>query len=676
MTRFGGFGFRSRPVLLLLLAALGGRLAYVLLLHPTPAGQNLLIDSAFYDERASAIAAGKGFGPGPYFMNPGYPYLLAVLYALGARGPLSIGIVQSLTGTGATLGIGLLARRWFSDPRVGLAAMGIAALYAPFWFYDGAILTASPILAGSVLLLLLLERLRDRPGARLASAAGAVAALVALMRPTVLLFVAPLPWLLAAGHSSADGEAVARPASSPGVNPAPGLRRAGFWVIAVTCLGILPATVRNLVVSGEPVLLTTGVGMNFYTGHHPGATGVYAGAPFVSSYEPVFERADFQREAERRSGRRLTASEASHFWLMEGLRSIGSTPWATLRRELAKLALAFHHVESQNNLSFDFVRDQVPLLRFNPLDFRLIGPLGLAGLALLGRRGGDRAILGLGFAAAHLAAMLIFFVSSEYRLPLLVLLIPAAGAFLIAVVDRLRGGPALPRAAVWLLVLGLVAANRETELTHRLSSRRVDYLNFATLAEARGDLPQALALLDRALAYDPAFIPALRRQASLARRVGLSELATRTEAKIAALPAAESGTTEDGGSGATEGGESDIARGGESHPGEIDRAVGLYRTGRYDEALAAFTNLARGQAGDDPRLLNNIGLCLYKLGRLSEAESALRRAHARDPGYTRALSNLGLVLEGAGRSKEAEAIWREVLSREPDNALARRQLAR
>ncbi|MGD8393877.1 MAG: tetratricopeptide repeat protein [Candidatus Eiseniibacteriota bacterium] len=626
---------------LLFLGALGLRIAYVRALAATPAGRYLLIDSAFYAERAHRIAAGLGWGQEPYFMNPLYAYLLAPLAPWTAGGPLRVGLVQAVLGAATVVLIAWLARRWFGDLAACLAGV-LAAFYGPLWFYDGALLTATPILAASAAMLVGLERWSDTRGRGWPLLAGGLGGLAALLRPTALLFVAVAPLCVELARSARaagarlPGRAVAR----------------GTLLVGVACAAVLaPAVVRNLVVGGEAVL-TTSVGMNFYTGNQPGATGIYDGAPFVTSFEPRFERADFQREAERRRGTSLSPVAASRFWLGEGLRAIAADPLAWLQLEARKLWLVLHPVEAQNNLSLYVVRDWVPLLRWNPFGFRLLAPLGIAGLVLHWRRR-RRLAVPLAFAAAHVVAMLVFFVSSEYRLPLVLVLLPAAGAALAAAIQRWRGRvvPA-GRAAVVAAVVVVVAASIETPLTRRLTAKRVDYLNFATLAEGAGEPGEALALLARALAIDPHYRPALARQAALAERVGLPAVARRARARLADLapPARD-----------------------EVQLWDVDRAVGLYQAGRYQEALDVFAALAPGTR-ERPRIDNNIGLCLYKLGRLEEAERVLRAVVAETPGYLRARHNLALVLRAQGRTPEAVDVLRALVAVAPDHWRSRLEL--
>ena len=97
--------------------------------------------------------------------------------------------------------------------------------------------------------------------------------------------------------------------------------------------------------------------MNFYVGNHPAANGIYAQVDFLPSAEPDLEREAFIREAEARTGRELTAAQASRFWLMAGLRFAVENPLAYLALQGRKLYMFWNGDEAQNNLSLYLARD-------------------------------------------------------------------------------------------------------------------------------------------------------------------------------------------------------------------------------------------------------------------------------------------------------------------------------
>lgn len=82
-----------------------------------------------------------------------------------------------------------------------------------------------------------------------------------------------------------------------------------------------------------------------------------------------------------------------------------------------------------------------------------------------------------------------------------------------------------------------------------------------------------------------------------------------------------------------------------------------------EAAFPLFERAARLSPGD-PRPDNNRGHALMRLGRLAEAETALRRSLDRVPGFADALINLGQVLHKLGRPGEAA----ETLRRAPASA--------
>ena len=98
-----------------------------------------------------------------------------------------------------------------------------------------------------------------------------------------------------------------------------GLRRGAALALGIA-LVVAPFTARNLVVSGEPVLLSAAGGMNLWIGNHAEATGLFAPPP---GYD--FEHEPMARDVARRlAGRSLTHSEASDFWRDRALADIAA----------------------------------------------------------------------------------------------------------------------------------------------------------------------------------------------------------------------------------------------------------------------------------------------------------------------------------------------------------------
>lgn len=492
---------RRDPALqFILLLALGLRLSYLLQANATPLFEVLLLDSEFYDRQARALLAGQGWGEGVFFMNPLYPYFLALIYWVGGPSWWMVGAAQALLGAlncGLIFALGRMA--W--GRREGLVGAGLAAFYGVFIFYDGALLTATPILFFNLAALCSLLRWRESNRVAWLWGAGICLGLSALARPLVLLFAA-----LLGGWFGAQ-------------------RRLRAW--GVVCLGcglvLAPAMARNGLVGGEFALTTSSAGMNFYVGNNPQATGIYAQAEFVPSAEPDQEREGFLREARQRTGQALTAGQASGFWLAEGLRFIRGQPGEYLRLLGRKCYLFWNDVESQNNLSYYLARDWVPLLRCCALDWGLVAPLALAAWgALFNNR---RETLFEWYTAAYLLGCLLFFVSSEYRLPVVPVLLLWAGRGLLWARGqwRLRDWRKLGGLALVVLVLG-AGINHADDLVRRLKSRRVDYYNFGMLYERRGEYRRAEELVRQALAIDPQFAPGLQALARLQQRQELEHL--------------------------------------------------------------------------------------------------------------------------------------------------------
>ncbi len=578
----------------ILVAALGVRLAYLYQAVDTPLFEVLLLDSEFYDRRARALVAGDWLGDRPFFMNPFYSYFLAAIYALCGAEYGWVGLVQAGLGTGSCYLIYALGRKLWSA-KIGLLAAGMAAVYQPYVFYDGALLTAAPITFLNLAALYCLVRAQG--AVRWLLAAGLLLGLSATARPMVLLFVAVVAgWFVAQE----------------------GRRGWRQWGAVVAGCGLVVGAVacRNYLVGGEWLLTTSSAGMNFYVGNHPEANGIYAQVDFLTSAEPDLEREVFIREAEACTGRELTPAQASRFWLAAGLRFAVENPRAYLALQGRKLYMFWNGVEAQNNLSLYLARDFVPLLRWCVLGWGLVAPLAVAGWVTCRRAG----LLDL-YLASYLAACLLFFTSSEYRLPVVpVILFYAAGW--IANAAAWATGGAYRRLMGSCLLVALVALpiNYRDAGAERLTRKRVDYYNFGTLYQRRGDWAAAENMFRKALHIDPSFAPAASGLAAVLQ--------------------------EDGDSG-------------------IQRGLELFGAGEYEAAVAAFS-LAR----PSPGLYNNLGLCYYRLGQWSEATAHFHKALALDADYARAHFNLGLVYVKQSDDQAAATAFARALELDPNHTQA------
>ena len=220
-------------------------------------------DSVFYHLVAANLAEGGGYIspftllPSAQFA-PGYPFFLAGLYWI--FGPhLTVAEVANAALGAATVGVVyLLALRLFDSRTARIAAFLLAV-------FPGQILFASVVYSETLFtflfvlgLLLALEARRQTPGSgwRWLLAFGLVAGAASLVRGAglSLLLIGPAYWAL----TRLDWRVTVR-----------------WSALAIVVAGLLiaPWTVRNLITMDAPLLISSSAGVNFWQGHHEGATG-------------------------------------------------------------------------------------------------------------------------------------------------------------------------------------------------------------------------------------------------------------------------------------------------------------------------------------------------------------------------------------------------------------------
>lgn len=443
-------------LLVIFLVALAVRLAHGHVAASQGLLDGVLLDSRWYADRAADIRLGRDAGNAPYLLSPLYPYVLSPFVdAQGALDTAGVRVLQAIAGA-----LGALLAAFLSSALGGRAAGwiagGAAAVFGPSIHYGALVLT--PALQALLLLvgvaLATLERPRGRP--RLAWCLSGIAlGLASALHPTSLFaalgLVIALVW-----RSRAWRDVVSRRAV---------FVRAGALAVGLL-LAIAPFTIRNIVVCGEPVLLSANAGMNFWIGNGAGADGVFhAPDGYDASGDPVGR--DIAAKA---LGHVPSWRESSSWWTRRTLADIGAAPadwFGVLGR---KLLLFFHsHEIRQMGEGFDWFAERSWPLRA-PLDARVI--LLLALFAPFARRGvglaapdeprGDASVasslaLPLGALLVFALGVCAFFVTGRYRAPILPVAIVLAAIGTVETWRLVTRGAVFHSRAVLLSVVALAA---------------------------------------------------------------------------------------------------------------------------------------------------------------------------------------------------------------------------
>ena len=412
---------KRHQIALIVAAAFVVKLGVLLQLwnHPLlqPHGE---LDTAYYVTLGTRIASEGFLAPiGAFFVSPLYVYFLAAVFAAGGS-LLAAQLVQIALGAVA---VGLLfaaARHWFGE-RAALVAAALAILTGIFTFNEILILQSSldPFLVSCVLYAL--TRTRAGAGTSAFPAAGASLALLALNRPNALVFAV------------AAAVAVL-------VNDWRNGRIKHAAVLVASLLAILAANAaRNYVVSRDVVLIASHGGLNLYIGNHERADGTYTPVPGITP-SIAGQAGDSKRVAESSTGRSLSPTEVSNYFARRAFDWVTGNPADALRLWIRKTAILFNRVDVPLNHSYAFyTREPFSFLRVLAIGPWLLLPFGLVGLlwpSLRTHRNGYW--VWAMFVPVYGAAVVLFFVTDRYRMPLFVPLCATAGAALVRCFDLVR----------------------------------------------------------------------------------------------------------------------------------------------------------------------------------------------------------------------------------------------
>ncbi len=419
-----------------------------------PLAADLQLDAATYDRWARALAFGGDTGPTTLMQSPVYPWFLSLIYRAFGPELAAVRLVQALLGTASCGLVMLAARRFFRSDAAALLAGLVAALYAPLVFYEGALLPATLVVFLNALFVAVMFTAERPDLPRLLGAGLVLGAAAAANPPTLLLLPFALLHLYFAGtppDAAADG-------ATPPPRPTGRFLKASLVLVIGIAAALSPLAVRNALRTGEFIPLTAGAGINFYHGNNPEANGFYR----VPAYRgislggtPEEQSINMAAVASKESGRALSQTEISNFWLGAGLDYIRGNPGAWASLVWRKFQFFWNAYERANVENFHFHRRFRGVLSLPLLTFGVVAPLGLLGLFLTRDRRKKLWLL-YGGILAYLCTALAFYVLARYRLSAVVFLMPFAGAAVVELYalarDRRVGELALCLAALATLV--------------------------------------------------------------------------------------------------------------------------------------------------------------------------------------------------------------------------------
>jgi len=608
----------DRLIYLILFAALAIRVAVYLELRHTPIITIPIADSYTYCKIAHQILQGNWLNNISTFTNPLYGYFVALTkYCFDfstSDNFNSVLVLQCLLSLLTIYYSFLIVKNMF-DSRTAMFTSLLISVYEILIFFDNTILSVSLINLLNTLMLFFIMQFEISGKKKFLLFSGLACGLSLVTRANLIIFVLfALIWIFTGSKRQITVF----------------LQRAGLFLTGVLVFVAL-LTVRNYIETSEFITVSSNWGYNFYVGNNERANGTYVKPEFIHSTDQNFEEKESEQEASRRTGRQLTHSESSAYWFSQGVNFIWNNPDEYLSLMGKKLYLFFNNVETANNLSNYTARDYSTILKFSPSNFGIISALGLAGilLALRGKNRRFHLIVQL-FILSYLLSSLIFMVASEYRAPLIMLLIAYAVYAIFELYRMLKTkhylGPASISAAV---ILFTCWTNYQNDELKAYKSTGADYVAFGNQLLVSGNNDGALNMYLKAIVAD---------SSDKLTNFKIAEVYYSKKDYVNALKYFQDSPNI------------------ERLPDKMkldyidSKAIYSYNSGQYADAAIYLRRLIA--IDENYSRLNNLAACLIALDSLDEAEGILKKSVSMNSGYAMAYLNLARIFGKEGKTNE------------------------
>jgi tetratricopeptide (TPR) repeat protein/4-amino-4-deoxy-L-arabinose transferase-like glycosyltransferase len=406
-------------ILLIVLISLGLRIGYLVEMSHTLLLTQLRLDELFHRNWARSISDGNIIGDVIFFRAPLYAYWLGLNFSIFGNSLIIPRLIQHFVGTLGIVSLYFLSRHLFGK-RVAFWSSLILAIYPPLIYTENKLLFESILIPLIIIFFTFWYYCKKNPRPTFIFFLGLLLGIICITRPLFLPFILLFAIIITFSFKR-SGEK----------KQAPGL---GLLFIFGTLIVIAPVTVRNYIVGKEFALIASQGGLNFYLGNNPTADGFSSTMPGIAGNR--WGNNDVEQPVAQKLGRKPTASEIDNYWRSEGFKFISSSPNSFFALLGKKLYYFWNSIEIPNNSSFYLYENYSKVLRYIPVGFWILGPLGLFGIWIALRE--KRGMTIVSFIAVYTILIIIFFVCDRFRLPIVPFLSIFAGLTIAKIWDLWR----------------------------------------------------------------------------------------------------------------------------------------------------------------------------------------------------------------------------------------------
>ena len=479
---------------------------------------------------ADQINQGIDIGERILDLSPLYLYGMVLLQKIYGPNWEAMIVFQLLTGCITVVFIFLIGEKVFNRA-VGFIAAIILLLYGNLVLFEMTLEPESFVLFFNSLFVLTLLWIKERsllkPFPWLWLLAGVILGLSIITKANALLFLlAAIVWIFwtVAGKKEKIQYA--------------------FLLVLGVSLMVLPVTLRNYIRFHDPVLVTADMGKVFFHGNGPGATGLQrADLPeqgFIeeSRGEPDYAHVLFRNTARKITGRNLTPSECSRFWIVQTLgymkAHLNSALWLFMKK-IVFFWLNYEVHDLDSNFAYYQIIRTWPLIPFG-----LISSLAVLGM-IAPRKQFKQAYWPFIMVFAYWLTILIFFNASRYRLPAVPFLSLFAAHPIVVIIgyvknQQVKKGLLLFGTAVVLLLVTVLPFKEEVAVLDRWQqATRVHYNLRGNFLFRKGVYDKAIEEYQKAVALAPFFSPAYNQMGKSYALLNNLETAEKNFLKVVEL---------------------------------------------------------------------------------------------------------------------------------------------